>query len=714
MAQGPAIGYDVTVAERTPHASIEYNVEVTNAAREDDIRWALTVVNLLGVLSQSSRYIGAKIEIDAGDGVLSTLLKSEHAPEIRISGSLDGFGVRELSFTKIGGDDSPLRTAWLRGMRRVKVTGYRGTPGAIGEIVVFDGYLRDSDFSVYPRTANLTCQDASVAIIDQPLFYDLAPGAGKTRETIISEICAAASIPLGAVELLGTGGGTVYKGISEGGDRRVIEFLADFLVPVGCRPLWNQAQRVLDIRRYDTSRAAVRELTPGDILGSPTITPPPTNAPNVVAYSSAIFSYQGPGGRRTETKVDTKFTSYAPVVATQKQDKTTGTLSATGLTSTATVQKTSEIKTTTVYEGGSVVEQYVEEWGFYAPKACPKRQNTDGTIAHNSTFDAYYFPDGTWRSQERETWMIIRYVQLLRTFDADSGELRSETQWVLTHQPKIQPISSFTTATEVFDARLITDDGEAWENGVEQLIRDANGSAIENTAYVSVDGVVLFISRHRTGAGLWTRATRPTGSLGGLVTYGFGPRSAQRYGYAYSNTITVGPVSTTTYEVINEQSYRAVTKEHPDGTTVHGDRLAPLTPAGTVTYPGAPPHVEMLTDLQTAQSATVTVKDQVRIANSLNKEIPEYRENAYCESDAELRIAAIEMMRAIASPRVTISVPVDWVVKEGDVITATHPRFGHGAVTLLVRLITWSINTATGANEQVMECWWIPPELAAA
>jgi hypothetical protein len=84
------------------------------------------------VLSPGWRQIGVVLEMDLGSGSLSIIPLSEIDGDITLRGSINGFGVRELSFVRFGDGQSPWKTALLRGMRRVRLTGLRGVPGALG------------------------------------------------------------------------------------------------------------------------------------------------------------------------------------------------------------------------------------------------------------------------------------------------------------------------------------------------------------------------------------------------------------------------------------------------------------------------------------------------------------------------------------------------------------------------------------------------------
>src|SRR5688572_12136309 len=121
--------------------SLRYMLRAVSTAN-DSLKYDLTVINLIAIGRAAFRTVGARLQIDKGNGTLVPVPMTEAGAEVTLRGSVDGYGIRELTFDWFG-RRSPLKTALLRSMARVTMTGIIGMPGLIGQRPMFDGYIRD-------------------------------------------------------------------------------------------------------------------------------------------------------------------------------------------------------------------------------------------------------------------------------------------------------------------------------------------------------------------------------------------------------------------------------------------------------------------------------------------------------------------------------------------------------------------------------------------
>jgi hypothetical protein len=709
MAVARLAAWTVGVTQQTK-AKLQHMVHVTGT-RNDVLKWALTVVALLeSVATASYRQLGARIWMDKGDGSLSQVMGNEIAPEVRLSGTLDGFGSRELSFTRYGDDQSPFKNSLLRGMRRVTMSGVAAIPGSFQAREMFDGYFRDTDYEGFPPVARITAQDTSVAYASIPMVYTLDAGSGTSRQDILVDVCADHGIPLGTVDFPDGTGGYVYKAISEGGERMVLDWIGDFLGPTGCRAYWRDGK--LNVRRFDATRTAVRTLGAGNIR-SITITPPATNSPNVARVTGAMFDYTGPSGRRTVPVFEEVTGTYAPLVATRRQN-TDGTFTALTLSASSETRVIRRLVGSRVYDGGTLVEEHINEFGWAAPRACNKRQDTAGTIAHNNSFPVYEFSDGSWRATIQEEFRQIGSRNLVRSFDSETGFLTSEIEYVAELTAREIPRASLKAAdgTEEYLDVLMTEDGVAWSGGMEQLIFPERNTYryFEDAA---VDGMLAKVEMviDSFTATEYLLTIKPAGAYGGATIYVFGPSDAKKYATVLGTGGYGLATRTTQYGYVSETSHRVRT--FTNITPNIYPRTFQITSVGASdgVFPGGMPSIEQLTDYQEAQPATVTLKDQLRIALSLNKELPEFRQIDFCENPAELETVCLEILREVSAPRVTIETFADLALDEGEVVVVDHPKLGHQPVNLVIWSRDLSLNGATGANSQTLNCRWYTPEI---
>ncbi|MFZ2493988.1 MAG: hypothetical protein WA208_21110, partial [Thermoanaerobaculia bacterium] len=383
--------------------------------------------------------------------------------DVRVSGSLDGFGVRSASFNLRGSTLSPERRALLRGMPACKITGIRGVGPDLAETVELEGYVRDCSFDAVTLDATVSAQDSSILHADKLLTYELARGAGKTRKTILEEICTAHDIPVGTWQLPGGDGGYGYKSISHGGDVGVFAWLVEYLLPLGCRPFWRD--NALHIAPFDASGDASRLLTGGEMRRL-SIDPAPGNGTNAVQCSAGIFQYIGAEGEEvTEATVDVAG-PYTPAVAVQKQDRVWGTVA--DVTPASAAEDLERRTITREYKrNGTLWKREVEVYGWHAARVSHRQIVFDALgilptfTTHNTQLDCWKYGDGTWRLTEREQWGLIRREVTLVRFNADGEEIHSDT-YVSGAVQYPAPVAGADPTTGAADYWSLYGDREEW------------------------------------------------------------------------------------------------------------------------------------------------------------------------------------------------------------------------------------------------------------
>jgi hypothetical protein len=730
MPRFPLMGVTITAIEGR-RVGMRFNVTAESAATADALKFELNVTAVLrSAWNARHRLIGAALQIDPGTGSLTTLTKAELGPEISMSGSIDGYGVRSLSFNRFGAEYSPLRSAVLRAQKRVTLTGYLGVPGAVASRPMFDGYTRSGSFEDYPPVASVECQDVSLAWTSAKVFLNIEPASLMTRKELVLQVLDEHSIPYGDLDFGRDDGGTIYKAVSEGGERSVLDWITDFLTPIGRKPFWRDGK--LHVRRFNGAGTIQRTLRAADGI-KVSIGSPATNDTNSVTVTANLYGYRGQEGRIAKVTVDVTNATYAPATAVTKQDCTTGALSNVSLTSSAVEREVARVETISIYEGGTLVERYVEEKGWYAPRACALHQDTSGNISYNDEFDVYRYADGSWRSIPQEQYLPIRRTHLKRTFDSVTGFLQSEERWEWSwraHEAPIKTINNVTLAETSID-RLVTEDGRALESsGTANALETGTirGREIYDVHYVFETVYSADEEGQLSGVGTTAKTFRfplyiPAQAPAAFTTSGLyavmGPIDSPRYVMDYdihlseqsltrSADYTCGPTVSTTYTQEGESTYRKRVQIIPgDG---FNDPPAGATPSDEV-LTGARPYVEQLTVRQEPQFAEATVTDEARIA--IGQEVNTTTQNDYCETIGELETVALELLRDASHIPVTITMPIDWTIDEGDVIELDYAPITVEPMRLLVWDCNWTLNLATGANEQTLSCRYYPPAIAA-
>ena len=715
MAAEAPLNFALNVKERPDLARLAFNYAVTTPAN-DTLGFSYTI-DRHDFNGDAWKQLGARVEMDLGDGVLVTVPASERPATLSITGSLEGFGVRELTCGKIPGE-SPLRTAWMRAPRRVKVTGVRGTLGGFREWDLFDGLIREGNHSLFPSAASLQAQDASV--LNERLFYTLAPFSYRSRRSIIAEICNRYGIRAGTWTFTDVAnvGGYVMKGINEFGERTVLEFFGEFLIPTTCRPKWRGG--VLNIQHFTPSGTSKRTLTWSDIREI-RIPPPPTNAPNTVRFTAEIYPYVGPDLTGTHPPVEEIVTgSYTPAAATQKQNHLTGAITA---VSPSVTPQTMISKRVTVdnYAGGTLTTRVVTDYAWYAPKACKNRIN--GGTAYNNVFDVYQFPDGTWRTQDTETFMIVQQTTFTKSFNATTGRLDFD----VTYMAKMAPwewhrsaILFGSNGTPTGYDRLVTVDGDAWINGcetvgvVEHVYRYYNYDAATGQVSARTN-----LNRSAFGEAFYGSITPPP--IGPTYTgpniYEFGPAAALRRCYRAVGSITLWRVmesyietSATTHSIVTAApTYEPFPYVVPSSTVT----CSPIPPVGTVEVAEPRPIIEQTTYQQTTQSVSITTPSLASVA-LVGKRLADYSENGWCETRPEMEASGLQVLRQIGAIRPELTMhEVDFDLEEGDVITLPyHPDLGDGPVPALIVSAHVGLDGQACSGDQRFELEVWPREVA--
>jgi hypothetical protein len=803
MSLAPLIEFHVTTQSQSS-AQLEFIVNAASASGATALVFALTTSDPIGAAMKpaaQSRVIGARLSIDsAGDGSLVPVKGFERGDTIRISGTLGDFGARELTFSRYGKDFSPFISSALREQRGVSMSIVRGVRGNRATKKMFDGSFGSSTFQPYPPLAAITCKDASMKFASTPFFYTLAPGSGQTRLAVLLDIFTKYGMPYSNLVLPDSDGGKVFKPINEGGSRSVLDFINDFIAPMGCRQNWKG--NLINIRRpgtrvvrasggfgtgglgtYIVPDVPVRTLRPCDIR-SISIQPPNTDAPNAIRFTALVFGYLGPTGQRTEVKIVKSNGVYAPQVATNKQDHTTGVVSATGLASASATREVSRIVTTTNYAGGTVVSQTISEFGYYAPRACDKRQTAPlvlssltsvgatatattaaphglitgdsvtisgatpssyngsysitvtgastftytfatgaspatGTISwyaisFNDQFDVYKFPDGSWRTTAQEDFQEINRTVLTRTFDTN-GYLTDESIDYYRIAPQETYVSTYVLVgsafVETIVACLTTSDGRAWTNGKEMLYAEhtARNYQFDSSTFQLMRTVETVTS---PSVAQYLLFFPPSTGVSSGPAVRFGPSSAPRYGFAVAGTQSLFSV-VKTYATVSESSYRVTVSVNSSGEWLPGSFQSKPSSSTSVVQ-GSVPLDEQLTSQQKAQPTSILLNDKVRQVFNNGRDVLVMYQNDFCETEGELITCAMELMREIASPRVSIEMDFDAMCEEGVTVAVNYP----GLTLKDEKMLVWdweaTLNMNNAQNSQTLTCRWDPPELRAS
>jgi len=730
MPVATLIGYDVTSVAKAQAAALEFAVQSVSAIGAADILQHSLALSAPAFLGETIRQLGIGIDLDRGDGALSRLLRSELGPRVSVVGSLDGYS-RTFSFARSNIAQSPFLFSLLRSLRQVKATGYAGVPGNVENWQVFSGYLRAGEFGVYSDSAQVECQDLSIKFNAIPLAYNLAPGSARTRLSVLLEILNQYGVPYGEIDLGPADGGVLFKPISVGGDVGLLDWIRDFLTPIG-RRLYFRPDGKMEVRRFDISGRPVQRTLKAADLGSLSVRPPATNEPTSVSTTGTLYSYISETGLRTTVRFFAlDFGGSTPVTiqaATSKQDHTTGTISP--ITPPANLPAPGgAVRITSVFSGATLIAQHIETYGYYSARACPKQQAAGtGAISYNASFDVYQYPDGSWHVDPVEVFQKTRDVVIARTFTA-SGVLVSERKDVVRFVPIEMPISSLdSSANETPLAAFMTDDGRSWWAGREIFELAIGDTSYESRTRLSTGTETVFsyfgsdtskrlirtqVAEYIQGTYSYKIISKPGSPLANPGNYGvFGPLASKRYGVqvgANAGYILYGPNWLITNQAIDEKSYRQTIALGTTIPAVEFDRMNPAPVPGATIIAGAIPYVDVVTNLQQPGPNTQKVTDEVRAA--LSQSIPTYQQNDFCEDAGELRTASIERIRQLSAWQVPAEIPLDWTLNEGDVLAISLPGVTDVAKNCLLWGLEHSLDCSTGDGRTRLSLLYWPTEI---
>lgn len=723
---GETLNFNLHVYERDDIARLPFNLLVTTAGN-DTLPFALDLTEH-DFFADPCRYVGAEVDFDRGDGAMVPLTDSEMPTTITLHGSLDGFGIRELTFGRIGPGQSPINSGSLRGAQRVKMSAIRGTLGGFRAWPMFEGYLRDARCDTFPPASAIVAQDGSV--LNEPLFYTLAARTNTSRLDVITDICERNGIRVGTFAFTDTDnvGGYVVKEINEAGNRSVLAFLAEFVSPTGCRIYWRDG--ALNIKRFSTDDASIRTLNFSDLRKPVTVTPVPANTPNVVRLASEIYEYTGPmlDGVQPPITTDVVNAVYQPIVATHKQESTTGVISALALSSDNIMREVSKVVTTNTYTAGTLTGWTIETYGWYNPKACNLKQDGSGVTRYNEDFDVYKTPDLTWHYQQEETYQVIEKRVVVAVYDSDSI-LSYETETYYAFYDRWAPIgqrNGTNTATVYVADVYLKDDGTGWLYGRERIDAAALELPLTLTRWTSYSATTRGLIATTTAVA-YPSVSVPYGtkrwhyqtSTSAANLYVFGPTAAPIYGTLYIYSSFAVDNWTTTYTAMTETTHsRVVTKNgnvfppEGGGPFIQYTSLPAPMVAEDVTVNEPLPKIEMLVSAQVPEPASVTSIDRVGVA-LLGKRNTANMENGWCENTDEMDAAAFDVLRFSRAIPVSIEMDLDFDIVEGSVITLPpHPDLGQSEVKVLCMDCSWTLDqTAPGMGQLTVDALFFPPEL---
>ncbi|HXG58201.1 MAG TPA: hypothetical protein VNL91_04190 [Thermoanaerobaculia bacterium] len=746
--------YALTVNGGTP-SRVTYNVQVTNP-RVDRVTYALSITRLMADAWGASHPVrAAAIEIDRGSG-LELIGADELGAEVSISGSYDSYGRTASFFLRC---ESPLLDDLTRRMARVRITGYQGKPGYVGSKVIFDGFIQSARWVSYPKGAAIQCQDTSIRYAEILLEYDLAPGDIRTRKQVITDICTIYEIASGDWDLPNDGG-VVFKGIAAGGDVRLIDWMRDFLAPIGRRPRFVGGK--LYIVRADGVGSVQRVLTSADFTldSPPEIEPPATSEANSVTVSSTVYGFIGPSGLRTVVERQTTRGVYAPRVAVNKQDHLTGAITATGLTTAAADRIVSHVVTQTTFDGDTMVSQVIFEYGWRANRAHNRRITSGGVETYNDKFTVYQYDDDLWYSSPQESFQLVRMTVTQRTFDSVTGILAQEDTARFGWRGVPFGVSHFdpTNGNEIRRDVVVDENGEAWLGGCESWLpivtrsiftptADGRVASIATTKFLHgayATGTLGFLSDdgrsgipspantietakraiHHTAATLGDPPHSFSPDVGFLFVK-FGPTGSPRYGLTTTPfsgypffvpeypLFGLGTDLVETYTQVSESEYRIETsagRGYASWVGFANLESTQFTPSRVIT--GAIPRLPEIASRTTAQAATLTVTDGLR--ENMTTPIRARVQNDLCETIEEMRTVALEQLRELSAIRINGGIPLDLLLEEGQVVEIDVPEFT-GPDPL--RCIVWSndltLNMRTGEARHSVGLRHIPYPLAA-
>ena len=695
------------VTERLDDARLEGRLTIVGAS-PDALRTSMTV-DEHDFMGESTRTIGFELEMERGSGSMELVPLSDVGANLILTRAPEG---SELTFRRIRGGQSTLLSGELRAPRRVRLTILRGTLGGERRWRVFEGYLRAAGTTSYPASADLVAHDGG-SVLAKPLVYVLAEQSRRARQDVWTEICQRHRIPPGAFGAA-DGGGRIVKGINESGGRTIAAFFAEFFAPIGYRVEWTGV--ALNVVRYEVTDPPVRTLTWSDMHdGDIAVAAPDFDVPNVVRCSGTIFPYAGPDLTGVQVSTVDTLGPYLPAAAIEKQDHLTGVI-----TSVAPVVSAepllSRVVTTTTMDVGTITAQSIVRWGWAAPAACNKRQTAAGAISYNNQFTVYRYADGTWRNQDRETWQIVEQTIITRVF---SGGFLSQVRTALWQLGSYETYAATIVAGGhgelVYRDCLMTDAGNAWVDGAASVRPLEELNVVEQTA----GGIIGAQVTGRTMVNLATFLNEAFPAIGGPpavgplyggpTVYVFGPTAARRYAHRSVGSITVWHASQILTSTGPESHAVATAAAVVNYVAPIPYRAPPVS--GVVQVATPQPLREQFTRTQAAQPASVTHRDEVRIA-LVGQAIQANVESGWCESLAELNTVARDHLQELGASDVPVVTDVDPALGPGRVIVLpAHPELAGVPEPVLIMSDVITLDTQTYECAHELRCRYLPMEL---
>lgn len=344
---------------------------------------------------------GCVVELDFGSG-LEIVPQYRLGNKVTFQETLDGYGAAQWTFTLLD-VDSPIDSAFLRDMRRARLTLKCGKPGAITSTLLVDGFTREAKWDYLTHSAEITCQDSSVSVATKRVQISRAMNpAGTLRTTILAGVLAT----FGVTSVVDCPG-SVRKAITEAGDKTLLDWVSLFVAPAARRAYWRNGTLYVVPSGIG---APTITLTANDIR-TMMIAPAPTNATNSILFSALLIDDTVPADGDVTT-IEDEEGIYTPRGAIQRQNEDG---SVDDIVVTPAPSSPISRKVTTVTNAGGLAPQTViEEWKWmaaYAPRAkqYARTYTEDQPHLTHSGIVCYNLNDGDhWRLQDQETFQIWR------------------------------------------------------------------------------------------------------------------------------------------------------------------------------------------------------------------------------------------------------------------------------------------------------------------
>lgn len=633
--------------------------------------------------AQRFQRLGVRVDLGRGDGVMQTLPDREIGDELTITESTDTFG-DVLTLALVGERFSPFARRTLQAKTGVDVYFVTGSPQHEFPAKVFTGFVVSSTYDGQPPVATVTALDAAGLYAEKRAKdWSLPPNSGRTWLDITLELLAIGGIPVRSIDIGPDGGGIVNKPHTLG-DTPILEFLRDALATRCAEIGFENAGFVA--RRYDPNLPHVAELNPSNILPQFSIDAPDTLAANVLGVVSVSSTRTEIGGYTTEGPTSVVVVGpYAPATAVQMIDD--GVVTDTEAEPIEAVQIISEsISTVTKYGGVAVRTEQVER-GWLAERAAGAQVVRIGAAEESPGVWPYetqpvpgvvwVYPDGSTRAVPRATFRDLSRTVTTKELDEQGRVIRVRQErdgWrrylralfethdnagVLTDEPPSDPIP-------------IGDDGQGMQYPTEVYGGLPFGlrhpMELDETLYTLNDaGEILAEQLTERFHELPAEKRRSEGAHG----FGLDNRTyhAADVEGVESNFPHVLPwrglrVTTKTYQVIDEDSYRVITSVRV------GDDAPTVTTEGP--FVGSLPRAEKAEPSQSSQELYATFADEERIALA-GEEIEDIEHNEFIETQAEADAYAKHRARLAGARKLNCSTPIEGLMHKHRMVLVKIP-----------------------------------------